>query len=519
MNYLSHDRFDALLNQYLDGILSDTDRRLIEELIASDEKIKKELDQLKRMRSLLSEQKRIEPNLAFWTRLSALLDEHEEEEDNLLPFPRRYFPTAALASVVGILLIGIVVFQNRMSLLHFVTQKSQMVQSVYEEGILKGTILPLLSHIDNNQVLQFSLLGVLPLDAKAEMALKVDQNASNGYQIKLDKTATKKSKPITVKDFYAEIQATKQQKDVIDSLFGLARRKIESSVLVSENHAVAIDPALAQLNKVMVSNIAACLEPFQRVRFGRYLEKRDAPYTFVSKKLLPAIPESIYVEMRRMPASHRFVVVTADTLAFAHVNTEIIRQIQQGAEISVQTKGIAQRNLEMTERLLRRVAERGPRPENIPQMVTRPFEIWKDANAVGIQFQRDANEPQWEARQPVVVPLQRRMRTYSMLSPSVRLEFGFYGDSVTAGEVMIDSAMVRFFNRDNSAEYNLRMMDSVLSSLNSRFQMHPGAFPLDSVLRTFEEARRKVFEEGKQHQQSIQREIRLRKKDPSSNDR
>ncbi len=517
MKHLSQEKINTLLNQYLDGILNDADHAMVAKFIAGDQVIKNELDRLQRMRSLLSEQKRIEPNVAFWTRLSASLEAHENE-DNLLPFPRRHFPTAVLVSVVGILLVGTVVFQNRMSLLHFVTQKSQIVQSAYEEGILKGSILPLLAHIDNNQVLKFSLLGVLPLDANAEMSLRVDQNALNGYQIKLGKAPAKKSKPITVKDFYAEIRATKPQKEVIDSLFGLARRRIESSVLVSENQAVAIDPALAQLNKVMVSNIAACLEPFQRVRFGRFLEKKDAPYTFVSKKFVPANPESIYVEMSRIPESHRFVVVAADTLAFAHVNSEIIRRIQQSAEISVQTQGIARQNLEMTERLLRHYAYRGPRPENMPQMVIGPFEIWKDANAVGIEFQRDADEPRLEPRQHVVVPLPRHIGTYPMPFPTRRLEFGFYGDSVTAGEVMIDSAMVRFFNGDNSAEYDLRMMDSVFSSLSSRFQLHPGSFPLDSVLSTFEAARRKMFEEEKQRQQSFQREIRLRKKEPSSND-
>ena len=518
MNHLSQNRVNTLLNEYLDDILNDADRKVVEELIANDGMVKLELDRLKRMRELLSGQKRIEPSIAFWTRLSAVLSE-EKEGDNLLPFPRKHFPTAALASIVGILLIGTVIFQNRMSLLHFVTQKSQMVQTVYEEGIMKGSILPLLSNIDNNQVLQFSLLGVLPLDAKAETALKVDQNASNGYQIKLGRTAPTKSKPITVKDFYAEIQATEQQKDVIDSLFELARLKIESSVLVSENHAVAFDPALAQLNKVMVSNIAACLEPFQRVRFGRYLERKDAPYTFVSKKFVPAIPESIFVEMGRVPTSRRFVVVTADTLTYAHLNAEVLRQVQQSVDVSRHGDGIAQRNLEITEKLLRRYAEREPQAEHPLQTVPPSFEIWKDANTVGIQFQRDINEPRWEIRQPVVVPLQRRVRTYPMPSPTERFEFGFYGDSVTAGEVMIDSAMGRFFNRDNAAAYNLRMMDSIFTSLNSRFQLHPGAFPLDSVLRTLEETRRRAFEEGKQRQQLIQREIRQRKKDPSSNDR
>ncbi|HEY6951089.1 MAG TPA: hypothetical protein VI758_01710 [Bacteroidota bacterium] len=515
MSRLSNDHISSLLSQYLDGVLNEQDRARVEELVAHDASVRREYDELKKIRDLLSQSTKLEPNIAFWTRLSTRIEEHKEAE-RLLPFPGRYLPTAALAGVVGLLLIGVVIFQNRMSLFHFMSEKSQAVQSVYEEGILKGSIYPLLSSIDNNQVLQFSLLGVLPLDAKAETSLRVDQNASNGYQIKLGKSAKKKSKPITVKDFYAEIQATDKQRQVIDSLFGLAKKRIESSVLVSDNHAVAIDPALAQLNKVMVSNIAASLEPFQRVRFGHYLEKKDAPYTFISRKVVPVDPESIYVEMNRIPSLHRFVVITADSMTYAHLNPEAIREVQRSSEAALRAGKQAEQNLEMTERLLRRYAVREPRSVRGEQIPPQPFEVWGDANTVGIDIKRELDEPRWEMREPVVIPLHRRMQGYTIATPSGRIEFGFYGDTLTANEFMMDSAMVRFFNRKSPAEYNLRTMDSIFSSFNARFQKHPGGFSLDSVLRSLEDARRRAFEEGKR-QQSIQKEARAKLRDPASN--
>lgn len=512
MNPLPPHRLNTLLNEYLDGALNQTDRASVEEAIASDPSVRDEYDRLRKLRRLLSEQNKMEPNPAFWTRLSVSLNE-DTSEDNLLPFPRRYIPSAAIASLVGVVLIGLVVFKNRMPLLHFLSQKSHIVQSAYEEGILKGSILPLLSHVDNNQVLEFSLLGVLPLDKKSDLALKVDQSASNGYQIKLGKTSPQRSsKRLTARDFYAEIQATDAQKQIIDSLCGLARTRIEGSVLVNEDRAVAIDPELAQLNKVMVSNIAACLEPVQRVRFSRFLEKRDAPYTFVSKKFLPADPESIYVEMRRLPVSQRFVVVTPDTMTFAHVNTDMIRQVQRQAEVTRTMQDALQRNLQMTERLLRSYAERLPQPEDIAPVANRPFEIWSDDGGVGIRFQRDLEQPHWEVRQPVVVPLPRRMKTYTMTSPSGRLEIGVYGDSVTPGEVLVDSAMVRFFNQHDPQAYNLRMMDSIFSSLTSRFQISRGAFSLDSVFQNFEAARQRAYEESRRQRRALDEEARLKKK-------
>lgn len=510
MNRLSQSKISILLGQYLDGELADGDRKKVEHLLSTDNKIREEFKQLSRMKSLLTERRKIEPTIGFWTRLSTKIEQSTDEE-SLLPFQTKYVPVAALSGVLGIVLIGIVIFQNRMSFFHFVNEKSQMVQSAYEQGILKGSVLPLFSHISDNQALQFSLLGVLPLDAKAETALRVDQDSTKGYQIKFGKTSKKKSAPLTVKGFYAEIEATQFQQKAIDSLVGLARKRIETSVLLSENNAVAIDPGLAQMNKEMVSNIAACLEPKQRIRFGRFLVKKDAPYTFISKKFAPINPETLFVEMSRVPRPERFLLITADSVGIAHVNAELIYQAQRRAEIVGRVHGMPQQNLDMTVKVLRRYADREPHAVDVPPVPSPRFEVWGDANAVNIQFQQGFDVPRWEMRQPVVVPLPRRTRGYSGASPSTRIEFGDYGDSITGREFLMDSAMVRFFKQTNPAEYSLRMMDSIFSIMNSHFEMHPGVFTLDSVFRSLQEAQRRAFEEGRIHRQMKQKETEIRR--------
>ena len=366
----------TLLGRYLDGDLPDAERREVEHLLATDEKIRREFEQLKKMKSLLAERSKIEPNIGFWTRLSTKIEQTSDEE-SLLPFPSKYVPMAAVSGVLGILLIGIVLYQNRMSFFHFVNEKSQIVQSAYEQGILKGSILPLFSRINNNQALQFALLGVLPLDAKAETALRVDQDSARGYQIRVGKTTKKKSAPLTVKEFYAEIEATQFQQKAIDSLVGLARRRIETSVLLSENNAVAIDPGLAQMNKEMVSNIAACLEPKQRIRFGKFLVNKDAPYTFVSKKFAPINPETLFVHMSRIPRPERFLLITADSVGIAQVNADLIYQAQRRAEIAARVHEMPRQNLDMTVRTLRRYADREPHPGNVPPVPSPRFQVWE----------------------------------------------------------------------------------------------------------------------------------------------
>jgi hypothetical protein len=518
MKKLSHDDIRILLGQYLDGALADEERRHVEQMLSADDSLRREFEQLQRMKQLLAESRKTEPNIGFWTRLSTHLEKSPDEE-NLLPFPRKYVPVAAISGVLGILLIGAVIFQNRMSLFHFVSEKSQMVQSVYEDGILKGSILPLFAHVNDNQALQFSLTGVLPLDAKAETSLRVDQDPSKGYQIKLGKAPKKKSAPLTVNEFYAEIDANRLQRKAIDSLVGMARRRIETSVLLSENNAVAIDPGLARLNKEMVSNIAACLEPRQRIRFGRFLEKRDAPYTFISKKFVPMNPETLLVEMSRVPRPDKFLVFTADSVAIVHVNVELINRAERRSEIVGKTRGIPQQNFDMTVRLMRRYTDREPRDTNRPSLPPPGFEVWGDANAVNIRFQQGFDVPHLEISPRIVVPMPRQIRVYSVTSPAAAIEFGFSGDSISRTELLMDSAMIRFFNRTNPAEYNLRMMDSIFSMMNSHFQMHPGAFVFDSVFRSLEEAQRKAFEQQRRiHQQMREKEIRVRSNEKSRDD-
>ncbi|HTP13111.1 MAG TPA: hypothetical protein VMM37_05755 [Bacteroidota bacterium] len=509
----------TLLGEYLDGTLPETERQRVEQLLSTDEHVRRELEQLRRMKQLLAQTPGIEPNIGFWTRLSTHLEQSADEE-NLLPFARRYIPLATISGALGILLIGTVIFQNRMSLFHFVSEKSKVVQTAYEEGLLKGSILPLFAHVNDNQALQFSLLGVLPLDARAETALRVDQDPEKGYQIKFGKAPKKKSTPLTVNDFCAEIDASQVQRKAIDSLIGLARKRIESSVLLSENNAVAIDPALAQLNKEMVSNIAACLEPRQRIRFGRFLEKKDAPYTFISKKFVPVNPETLFAEMSRVPRPEKFVVFTPDSVAIAHVNPEFMVRAQRRSEIVRRTRQAQERNFDVTVNLLKQYAGWDRHTETARALPPPGIQVWGDANAVNIQIQQGFDVPRAASRTMVVVPMPRQWRGYAVTSPAPTVEFGFAGDSVTRMEFLMDSAMVRFFNRRDPSEYNLRMIDSIFTTMDSHFRMHPGAFAFDSVFRSLEESQQRMFDQQRKMRQQImkEREVRARTIEKSRDD-
>ena len=313
-NYSQKD-LSHLLTLYLDGMLDGDELRECEEYIASHPEARKELDDLRRVKHLLSAQRPVAPDPYFWTRLSAELESRGSEDENLLPFPRKYVPLAGALTILGVVAIGVTLFLERGPLMQYLSERSHAVQRVYEANVLKGAIMPLFSHINNDGVLQFALFGTLPLDAKAETALRVDEGNEQGYRIEVGKTSDQKAPPVTVRDLYTEVQPTKTQEQLIDSVLEEARGQIEKGAFYAENNALAIDPALTKLNRAVLSNIAAVLAPVQRARFNRFLDKRNATFAVAeSEAEAPAEQELEMRELRRVHRTNRFIVITADSM-------------------------------------------------------------------------------------------------------------------------------------------------------------------------------------------------------------
>ena len=323
MKSLSPSELSRRLSLYIDHQLGDQELREVERYLESHPDARKELKELQGLNSLLRAQKRVASDGAFWTRLSTNLEDRLREQRDLLPFPRKYIPLVSTLAVVAVLAGGTAVFRNRLPIVRYLTAGSGAVKSAYERGILQGSILPLLTNLDNNQVLQFALRGTLPLDAKSETALRIDESAKTGYRIEVGKTPHPVSAPLTMDKFYADIHATKKQESTIDSIFDLARRQLQACVLVGEHDEIAINPGLPQVGRAMVSGIAASLEERQRNRFGKLLEQVDAPYTFTSRDLPAADPEHVFDVIRNVPRPDQFVVVPPDSDMARRIHVDI----------------------------------------------------------------------------------------------------------------------------------------------------------------------------------------------------
>lgn len=382
MREMSRNRLSYLLSLAVDGVLSDEEAKELNAYVHQHPEAKKELEELRSLKQLLGRTKPIQPNPFLWTRIAQRLKEHEEERENLLPFPRKLAPAAAAFGVLLFLAAGVFLIENRPAVEEYLSQKSNQVKQAYEDNILKGSIVPLLRDLDNDRILQFAMFGSLPLDKKEETALRIDESSQSGYRIELGKGRESVARKVTMEKFLAEVKPTPVQRKAIDSLLDRARQRIETAVLVSGNNALAVDPELPRLNRVVLSGIAECLEPSQRVRLEQFLQEHRAPYA-IEVRQPRVLPKTRTLERGKAP--EKFIVITPDTFAFTTLPI-----VNEGFERDFVAKTITEREGEIrirVEQLTREFQRRHAEVKRMGGVRAPQVQVWGDEGTIEIQLE------------------------------------------------------------------------------------------------------------------------------------
>jgi hypothetical protein len=415
MKKMKEQKLDALLSQYIDGTLSEKEAKQVESLLAVDESARQHVAELKSLKILLTSQPRLNPDIGFWTRFAVTMEEQKEEEHNLLPFPRKFLPAITIMVTAIVVVVGTLVIQNRMRFMQFFSEKSQAVREVYEDKILQGSLLPLFSKVDKERALQFSLFGTLQLDDKSETALRVDEQSEKGYRIEVGNNLRSKTKSVTFDRFVAEVKPSVKQKKIIDSLLELTGRRIESSVLIGENNTMAIAPDLPKLNRLMVTNIASCLEPFQRVNFERLLEANNAPYT-VTAKSVPAGKAGNYLQrIPKFPQGDRFVIITPDTMMYSQIHIDF-DSLRRQMEKNFVAAGV--RREAMLKKIMARAFQRVPKNVQFPT----PDQIFSGEEFFSVEINVPGEEDNQQQMRVVVQPrFRKQILAPEMLNHSTQM--------------------------------------------------------------------------------------------------
>lgn len=377
------------LSLYLDDRLDEKSRTAFEEYLASNPDFRREVEAWKKLRDMLHSKDVLPENEWFWQKFSRRLEQQKHARGSVFPFSKEYVPVAASLAVVIAGFVGILLFQQRSSLTKYFFEKKEYVDQLYHRNILEGKLFPLFTNLDKDQVLQFALFGTLPLDAQAKTALRVDENKKDGARIEFAENETRQHPPVTVQQFYKEIEATPAQHRTVDSILSSARERIQESVFLADNKSLAVHADLAKLNRAMISHIVASLESQQREKFQKFLVASRSPYTFVVPPTPPAFVPKASAQPPQTSAMEQFVVITPDSCTIARVKINL-EEIQRRVGLTSQEV----RSLDERTRALMREFAAHQRAERSPNPL---LSIYSDSDYFSIKVQNNVLDQSHDA--------------------------------------------------------------------------------------------------------------------------
>ncbi|MCK9408337.1 MAG: hypothetical protein WCX28_07195 [Bacteriovoracaceae bacterium] len=480
MNHLTDNEWEQIVSLYIDGELDADEKTKLEAYLATHPVAAREVEVLRTAKRSLSSKEKLPANDWFWLKLSNRLEGRFSHQPYRHAASKPSIAISTLA-VVTFFVIGVIYFKDAPMFHHYFIEKKLQVESVYRNNIMTGNILPLFSNLNNDDVLNFALSGSIAIDSSNNTSLQVKNSDDSGSQIQIIRNEDPSVIPVTMNDFADEIGISHNQREVVDSILGSYKEKLQASVLVSENDEVAIHAELVDLNRAMVSTIAACLEPPQRTRFKRFLDHRKAPYALVAVNS-PTVPSHIILnKIPRFSNSNNYVVISPDTVEIAEmtINVDSIREVARRQEMKYRKI--------ITERMVAELTDRQRRmEENFVGMGQNRVRVHSTSGAFQIHFEHSA---------PVGIP----GGMVEMVKPRIpapefpRVQFNHVtvvGDSAFSFEIPADDQTVRVFKRLPKGEFRFEIVDSMMREPKMKLM-----FKSPSAKRDFESRLKEMNEQ------------------------
>lgn len=252
-----------MLSAYLDGELSQSDKKYIEEKIKTSLELQNELSKLKKLKSLTSaSMDRISDSPYFETRVLASLNQESKSGFNF----RKWVPVAAIVMVTLGLMV-LLKFNPRLI--------DKLIQEQKENiaGFYKENLQPLLyaANLTNDDIFNFALYQQLPLDSANQQILRLgyDPNGTQYFEIKNLSDLTESRPAVNLKNFVELLDLNEIETKQIDSIINSYSEQISSLVLVNENRAVAINPNIWNTRSAILADILA----FAKTHSAKNLDK------------------------------------------------------------------------------------------------------------------------------------------------------------------------------------------------------------------------------------------------------
>ncbi len=258
-----------LLSAYIDGELSPSEKKYIEEKIKSSLELQKELSELKKLKEITSNSfDKIPESPFFETRLFANLNAKNSTRFNI----KKWIPIASL-TVVTITLMAVLKFNPNLIDNIIKQQKTNL------EGFYKENLQPLLYAADltNEDIFNFAVYQELPLDNTNNQVLRLG-NDVKGKEFFEIKKANAVARENNLQKFVAALNFDEDESKKIDSIIGSYSDKISALVLVNDKNSVAINPNIWNTRKLILADILAFAEKHASSNFNKMIPEQSIQF-------------------------------------------------------------------------------------------------------------------------------------------------------------------------------------------------------------------------------------------------
>ncbi len=478
MKNISPNELSYLLSQYVDGELEEHEKNAVEAYLQEHPEAVREVEQLRTLKQKLSSTSLVEPNPWFYSKLSHAIEEKFTKKQFI--FLRQPVIAFSTMTIVLVMVVGVSFIGEKNLFLQFFDAKKEQVENL-QNSFMKGSIIPLFSDITKEKVLEFMLFGSLPIDSTKTTTLQVHNDNATGAKVELVKNSPSQKKSVSVKDFYATLAFTPQQKIVIDSILDEGKQKIQTSVLVGENDAIAVNAEIGKLNQVMLVNVASQLTDMQRTRFQKLLQQCNAPYRIEENIPLQRTKKVFAQNLKNH--KNKFVVITSDSVNIAELP-------EMNFDIMMERKH--HNGWMKAQKVMREFQRREIKNYSFAEKNVRIANA--DGGGISIHIENEIPNMIDMVIAQTVIPKSQMREKQRIVSRKIEI----LQDSSFAFEINTNDEVAKFLQSVPHGEFNVEMFEQSSNSPRVRFYM-----------RTPKNSQRNFSKQQRMREQNIENEKRI----------
>jgi hypothetical protein len=261
-------KFEHLISAYIDDTLTQQEKEFVEKELLTRPEWDRYHRELKLLKGKMHELPDLIPTEQIWPTLQEKLRRKEKQnKESLEIIPKKLIPVVTILAMMVVGLGSFTVMRNWDSISSYYQSKREVVEDIYEQGLVQGALRPLFASLTNDDMLQFALRGTLSIPDTEGQALRIESDSHEQYELDITEDTSNERVP-SFADLSRELSLSELQIQKIDSVLAVYRERLAQSVFIHDEKEMMVSPELVGLDKFLLASVANELHPPQRAIFG-----------------------------------------------------------------------------------------------------------------------------------------------------------------------------------------------------------------------------------------------------------